>query len=82
MHEKVFSIQIFQYFRQIVRRVCTLVLFINQWFLKWPVVHAYTDYLLIAQFHKVQLLSIDLFLLVYFLALILLNLYLFIRANQ
>ena len=28
MHEKVFSIQIFQYFRQIPPRVCTLVLFI------------------------------------------------------
>ena len=28
MHEKLFSIQIFQYFRQIPPRVCTLVLFI------------------------------------------------------
>ena len=28
MHEKMFSIQIFQYFRQIPPRVCTLVLFI------------------------------------------------------
>ena len=28
MHAKVFSIQIFQYFHQIPRRVCTLVLFI------------------------------------------------------
>ena len=28
MHAKVFSIQIFQYFSQIVPRVCTLVLFI------------------------------------------------------
>ena len=30
MHEKLFSIQIFQYFRQIPPRVCTLVLFIIQ----------------------------------------------------
>ena len=30
MHAKVFSIQIFQYFSQIVLRVCTLVLFIQQ----------------------------------------------------
>ena len=30
MHAKVFSIQIFQYFRQILPRVCTLVLFILQ----------------------------------------------------
>ena len=29
MHEKLFSIQIFQYFRQILPRVCTLVLFIS-----------------------------------------------------
>ena len=29
MHEKVFSIQIFQYFRQIPPRFCTLVLFIT-----------------------------------------------------
>ena len=29
MHEKLFSIQIFQYFRQIPPRVCTLVLFID-----------------------------------------------------
>ena len=28
MHDKLFSIQIFQYFRQIPPRVCTLVLFI------------------------------------------------------
>ena len=29
MHAKVFSIQIFQYLRQILPRFCTLVLFIN-----------------------------------------------------
>ena len=29
MHAKVFSIEMLQYFSQIVRRVCTLVLFIN-----------------------------------------------------
>ena len=28
MHAKVFSIQIFQYFHQILPRVCTLVLFV------------------------------------------------------
>ena len=52
MHAKVFSIQIFQYFRQILPRVCTLVFFI---FLMYSVILTsvvYTAYMEISAVKK------------------------------